>query len=404
MKFRCRLSVFSPEVFGMPIKNTKIVCTIGPSSNEGNALIAMARAGMDLARLNLAHGDYESHGKIIDMIRDVSKKIKRPIGIEIDLQGPKIRVGEIKDGGILLKEGEKVTFSTDPKIAKKITGDLTKDKIFVQYENLHKDIEKGDRIMLADGAMSAQVLEVEERDIICKVVDGGNLTARKGMNFPDTSISVPTITEKDKNDLRFAIKRDVEWVGLSFVRSDKDIIELRELIERYSHGKKPATKITAKIETHEGLDNFDSILEAADGIVVARGDLGPEVSITAVPEYQKMITEKSLRALKPVIVATQMLYSMTKNPRPTRAEVSDVANAVFDHVDGIYLSDETASGNFPVESVNVAREIILDAERSEYDNVDVPLVDENIDSSRDIAKLSIHAANVAKEVDAKAIV
>lgn len=387
------------------LKNrTKIVCTVGPACWDRKTLTAMARAGMDMVRLNMAHGEYAEHQKIIALVRDIGRELNIPLGIEVDLQGPKIRVGKIIEEGVKLVEGKELVFTTNPKYAKKVARDLATDKVFVQYHNLHRDVDAGARLLLADGKMAVKVLAIHGHDIVCRVTTGGLLTSHKGLNFPDTSISVATITDKDKEDLKFALQNDADWVGLSFVRAPEDIEELRELIAKYSHGKKPATKITAKIETHEALDHLEKIIAVSDGIVIARGDLGPEVSMTAVPEYQKKITTVSLALMKPVIVATQMLYSMVANPRPTRAEASDVANAVFDHVDAIYLSDETASGKYPVEAVRVASQVIKDAEKSIYDNLaDLkPLAIKGADQA--LISLARHAAQVAREIKARAIV
>ncbi|MFC1721724.1 pyruvate kinase [Patescibacteria group bacterium] len=383
---------------------TKIVCTIGPSSWEKMAIKKLAESGMNVIRMNMAHGTYDEHARTIKRIREVEREVGRPLAIEVDLQGPKIRVGEIAGDGIELKPGQEMVFSTNPKLVKKATKDLAKDKVFVQYPNLHQDVEPGASLLLADGTMGVKVLNVDGQDIVCKIITGGILKSHKGLNFPDTTISIPTITDKDKKDLAFAIKHDVEWVGLSFVRAAEDILELRELIDRASHGKQPAIKITAKIETHEAIENLEEIVKVSDGIVVARGDLGPEVSVSAVPELQKLINQTSRSYLKPAIVATQMLYSMVENPRPTRAEVSDVANAVFDHMDAIYLSDETASGKYPVEAVKMAVSIIRDAENSEYDDA-LPFGKLSIQAEdKPLVMLARHAASLAKEIDAQAIV
>jgi pyruvate kinase len=385
-------------------KRTKIVCTIGPSSWQQETIRKMAVAGMDVVRINMAHGSYKEQAQTIKKIRAVARELNKPIAIEVDLQGPKIRVGEIAGDGLKLISGKKVVFSTNPKLKNTPVADLARDKIFIQYPNLHRDVEVGARLLLVDGAMSVKVTAVDGHDIVCQVLTGGILKSHKGLNFPDTSLSVPTITDKDIADLKFALAEDVEWVGLSFVRVAKDITDLRELIDRYSKGKQPATLITAKIETHEAMDNLTEIIEVADGIVIARGDLGPEISIHAVPEFQKIIIKESREQIKPVIVATQMLFSMVNNPRPTRAEVSDVANTVFDNVDAIYLSDETASGQFPVVAVSTAASIIKDAESSPYDDVSPFGKMALPDNKKDLAVLSRHAASVAREVKAKVIV
>jgi len=359
---------------------------------------------MDVVRLNMSHGTHDQHHQTIQNIREVSRELEVPLGIEVDLQGPKIRVGEIAPKGIELTEGERIVFSTNPKLAKKVTMDPGKDKIFIQYRHLHKDVEPGARLLLADGTMAVKVESIDGDDIVCRVLNGGKLKSHKGLNFPDTAISTPTITDKDKKDLAFAMKEDVAWLGLSFVRCAEDLVELRKLIDKLSAGKKPETKVTAKIETHEAMENLEEITRASDGLVVARGDLGPEVSMTAVPRLQKEITQVARAQLKPVIVATQMLYSMVENPRPTRAEVSDVANAVFDHVDAIYLSDETASGKYPVESVRMASDIVRDAEKSIYDDVTTLDKFQIAGEDQPLFSLGRHAASLAQEIKAKAIV
>jgi len=385
------------------MNRTKIVCTIGPASWEESAIRDMAKSGMNVVRVNMAHGKYEEHVETFRKIRAVGRDLDLPLGIMVDLQGPKIRVGEIASG-VELREGAKIVFSTSKRIKDKVASDLSKDKIFVQYPNLHKDVEPGARLLLADGTMGVKVISVDGQDIVCEVITGGVLKSHKGINFPDTTLSVPTITEKDKKDLAFALKEDVDWVGLSFVRSAQDILDLKEMAEKMANGKQPATRIAAKIETHEAMENLEEITKVADAIVVARGDLGPEISIYRVPELQKLITITARGQLKPVIVATQMLYSMVENPRPTRAEVSDVANAVFDHLDSVYLSDETASGKFPVQAVKTAASIISDAESSKYDDA-VSLAKLSIPADdKALVMLARHAADLAQEIDAKAIV
>lgn len=382
---------------------TKIVCTVGPASWEKGTILDMAKSGMDVVRVNMAHGKYEEHSQTFKKIREVGRELNLPLGIMVDLQGPKIRVGEMAPG-VELRPGAKIVFSTAEKLRDKAASDLSRDKIFVQYPNLHKDVEPGARLLLADGTMGVKVISVDGQDIVCEVITGGVLKSHKGINFPDTTLSVPTITDRDKKDLAFALQEDVDWIGLSFVRSAQDILDLKEMVEKMTNGKEPATRIAAKIETHEAMDNLEEITKVADAIVVARGDLGPEISIYRVPELQKLITITARGQLKPVIVATQMLYSMVENPRPTRAEVSDVANAVFDHLDGVYLSDETASGKFPVQAVKTAASIISDAESSKYDDA-VSLAKISVSAEdKALVLLARHAADLAHEIGAKAII
>lgn len=352
----------------MDLKRTKIVCTIGPASNTEETLRALIKAGMDVARLNFSHGTYDEHAEVIRKIRAVSEELGEPIAILQDLQGPKIRVGILPEAGVLLEAGARVIFTTGE-------ADVAKLKLPVTYDRLHEDVKPGERILLDDGLLSAKVMSVEGRDVVCQVIDGGTLTSHKGVNFPESKLSVSAITEKDEADLKFGVAQRVDWVALSFVRSAKEVNELRakiRLAEEELGLKREAPILTiAKIEKSEGVRNIREILEAVDGIMVARGDLGIEMAAEGVPLIQKRLIEACLEAAKPVIVATQMLDSMIRNPRPTRAEVSDIANAVIDHTDAVMLSGETASGKFPVESVATMAKVILETEASAYDDLAV---------------------------------
>jgi len=378
------------------MKRTKIVATIGPASRRKAVIERMITAGMDCARLNFSHGTYESHEELITHIRGVAKKIDRPVAILADLQGPRVRVGELPEEGIELKEKKEVTLSTA--LTKKID-----HRIPVTYKNLHKDVKKRDRILLDDGLIILETLNIQGRDIKCKVLSGGTLYSHKGINVPTASLSLSPITEKDKKDLEFAIAHDADWVAMSFVKNAQDILRLKKIIRRLEKKykiKKPAGVI-AKIEKHEAVENFEEILEVADGVMVARGDLGIETPIEKVPLVQKMIIQKCLAEAKPVITATQMLLSMVENPRPTRAEVSDVANAVIDHTDAVMLSQESATGKYPVEAVKTMSEIIADTEESSYDD----LIIQNywgkiipIDTA-----VSYSVCNLCRHVGAKAI-
>lgn len=346
-------------------KRTKIVCTIGPASKEPAILEKLIRAGMNVARLNFSHGTYEEHAEMIATIRSVAAKVGEPIGILQDLQGPKIRVGILPKDGVMLVNDEEVIFSTEP--------DAVLPKISVSYDKLHEDVKVGDVILLDDGLIDVRVLRVSGRDIVCKVVNGGKLTSHKGFNLPTASLKIAAITEKDREDLAFGVSQHVDLVALSFVRDAADVLELRDLIrgQDAASGDGPdRIRLIAKIEKHEAIRNIDSIIEAVDGIMVARGDLGIETPAEYVPIYQKRIIDKCRSAAKPVIVATQMLDSMIRNPRPTRAEVSDVANAVIDHTDAVMLSGESASGKFPVEAVETMSRIIHETEISEFYVID----------------------------------
>lgn len=349
-------------------KRTKIVCTIGPASHDEAILEKMVHAGMNVCRLNFSHGTHEDHAALIQLIRRVSEKTGEPLAILQDLQGPKIRVGELAPEGIKLEAGQTVIFTTTespqpPPPPPSQGGEFS--KIPVTYEKLHEDMKVGHRILLDDGLISVQVTRIEGRDIVCEVTDGGVLTSHKGMNFPESRLSLSVLTEKDQDDVRFGVEQGVDWIALSFVRSAQDLQELRPLM----HGV--PISLMAKIEKPEAVEHFDEILEHADGIMVARGDLGIEMPAEKIPIIQKEIVAKCLVAAKPVIVATQMLDSMMREPRATRAEISDIANAVIDHTDATMLSGETATGAYPLEAVQAMAAAIRETEKSVYDDLPV---------------------------------
>jgi len=330
---------------------TKIVCTIGPASQNKSTLEAMIRAGMNVARLNFSHGTHAEHGAAIESIRRASKEIDKPVAILQDLCGPKIRVGDIKPPGIRLESGDTLTLTNAP-----AKGD--ENRVSVSYAELPRDVEKGDVILLADGMMELEVIGTTETDIDCRVIIGGVLTSHKGINLPSGTIRAPALTEKDKLDLAFGLSQNVDYVALSFVRRPEDITDIKNIIA--GAGKK--TPVIAKIEKHEAIKNIDAIIAAADGIMVARGDLGVEIPLETVPTIQKELVRKANAAGKPVIIATQMLRSMVDATRPTRAEATDVANAVLDGTDALMLSEETASGNYPVKAVEYMSRIAESAE------------------------------------------
>jgi pyruvate kinase len=338
------------------VLRTKIVCTIGPASRAPEMLRELMLAGMDVARLNFSHGDQSYHGENIERIRAVAAEVGKPIAILTDLQGPKLRVGEMEKEGVLLASGEKVVLTTRPIVGH--SGEVP-----VQYAKLPRDVEPGDRILIDDGLLELKVLSIGETDITCRVITGGLLQTNKGMNLPRASHAIPAITDKDRRDLRFVLEQQVDWVALSFVRHSGEIQELKEMIRELSTSDNPVP-VVAKIEKPEAVDDIDGIIEAADAIMVARGDLAIETSPEDVPILQKMIIAKCNAVGKPVITATQMLDSMMRNPRPTRAEASDVANAILDGTDAIMLSGETAVGKYPLESVRTMVRIAEEAERS----------------------------------------
>jgi pyruvate kinase len=343
---------------------TKVVCTIGPASRAPETLRELMLAGMDVARLNFSHGGQSYHGENIERIRAASAEVGKPVAIMTDLQGPKLRVGEMKGEGTHLVSEEEVTLTTRP-----IVGHG--GEVPVQYAQLPREVEPGDRILLDDGLLELEVLSTDETDIACRVITGGLLQTNKGMNLPRASHAIPAITDKDRRDLRFVLEQQVDWVALSFVRNSYEVRELKEIIKEQSDSDDPVP-VVAKIEKPEAVDDIDGIIEAADAIMVARGDLAIETSPEDVPILQKMIIAKCNAVGKPVITATQMLNSMMHNPRPTRAEASDVANAILDGTDAIMLSGETAVGKYPIESVRTMVRIAQETERSGLDHVAGP--------------------------------
>ncbi|WP_426669310.1 pyruvate kinase [Mucilaginibacter sp. McL0603] len=335
---------------------TKIVATMGPASTNKDTLLAMIKAGVNVCRLNFSHGKAEDHQKTIDTIREINEQYKINVGILADLQGPKIRIGLVKDGGIHLINGTQINITTHECI-----GD--DNRIYITYDTFPQDVKPNEIILLDDGKIQMRVIETNRKDsVLCEVVHGGILTSRKGVNLPNTKVSIPSLTEEDLVNLEFALQNDVEWIGLSFVRTAEDIVELKRIIAR--SGK--AARVIAKVEKPEAIDNIDGIIAATDGVMVARGDLGVEMPLEEVPLLQKMIARKCRAASKPVIVATQMLESMITTPRPTRAEVNDVANSVLDGADAVMLSGETSVGEFPVIVIETMAKIVRNVEELGY--------------------------------------
>jgi pyruvate kinase len=335
---------------------TKIVATLGPASVKKDVLLSLIKAGVNVCRLNFSHGKPEDHQVAIDTIREINEKYKINVGILADLQGPKIRIGLVKDGGIHLVNGTRINITTNECI-----GD--DNQIYITYDTFPQDVHAGEIILLDDGKLQMKVVSTNRKDtVVCEVMHGGILTSRKGVNLPNTKVSIPSLTEEDLINLDFALKNDVEWIGLSFVRTAEDIVELKRIISR--SGK--SSRVIAKIEKPEAIENIDAIIEVTDGVMVARGDLGVEMPLEEVPLLQKMIARKCRAASKPVIIATQMLESMITTPRPTRAEVNDVANSVLDGADAVMLSGETSVGEFPLIVIQTMAKIVHNVEELGY--------------------------------------
>jgi pyruvate kinase len=345
-------------------RRATIVCTIGPSSSSPEVLLALAQAGMDVVRLNFSHGDYAQKDAIINHVRAIERKVGRPLAILQDLQGPKLRVGEMMGAKpALLEPGHTITITTAPCLG-------TAQRISVNYAQLPGDVKPGDPILLADGTIALRVLEVQQDDVHCEVVHGGLLLPRKGVNLPGVKLSIPALTPKDIKDVRYGVQRGVDWIALSFVRDAHDIVQLQRMIARDYARLRPAPaqlppRVIAKIEKPEAVAQLPAIIAVADGVMVARGDLGVELRPEMVPVVQKEMIRLANAAGKPVITATQMLETMIHSPVATRAETSDVANAVFDGTDALMLSGETAAGDNPVAAVQVMAQIVASVEASD---------------------------------------
>ena len=336
------------------MRKTKIVCTLGPSTDDEAVLKQMMIEGMNVARCNFSHGNYEDHKKRMDMVKKLRKEVDKPVAILLDTKGPEVRVKDFKEGKVTLEEGQLFTLTAD-----EVEG--TKDIVSVTYNRLYEDLEVGMRVLIDDGLIEMKVEEVNKTNIVCRVINGGTVSNHKGVNVPDVDLSMPYISDKDREDILFGIEQDVDFIAASFVQKKEDILQLRKLLEKNGGD---SVKIIAKIENAQGVANIDDIIEVSDGIMVARGDMGVEIPYEEVPVIQKKIIKKVYLAGKNVITATQMLESMIKNPRPTRAETTDVANAVYDGTSAIMLSGETAAGSYPVEAVKTMVRI---AERTEQD-------------------------------------
>lgn len=373
------------------MKKTKIVATLGPVSSEKNILRQMLEEGVNVCRLNFSHGSHVDHEAVIKTIRELNDELGLNTAILADLQGPKIRTGVMKDNGVELVNGETVTIITE-----EIEG--TAQKFNINYPQLPKDSSPGEFILLDDGKLKLEVLSTTDTEIIAKVLHGGILSSKKGVNLPNTKISLPCLTEKDLRDLEFALAQNVDWIGLSFVRSARDIIELKHIIQT----KKCKAKVVAKIEKPEAIDDIEDILRASDALMVARGDLGVEIPYQDVPLIQKRLIKLSRTHAKPVIVATQMMESMITSISPTRAEVNDVANAVLDGADAVMLSGETSVGKFPVEVIRTMSNIIKKMETHDgiYNKEELP----EKNQSRFITdSICFNACRLSRRVESKAI-
>jgi pyruvate kinase len=377
-------------------KKTKIVATIGPASETKEQLLALAKAGVNVFRLNFSHGTHEDHLMRLTRIREINKEFNLNLCVLQDLQGPKIRIGNVAEkDGVMLEAGSRLVFTNDDIIG-------TAERVSTPYKDMYRDVHPGERILMDDGKLEVRVVGKEGTDVVTEVVYGGLMKSKKGVNLPNTKVSMPAVTEKDWADLEFGLENDAEWIALSFVREASEILEIKEYIK--SKGKK--SRVIAKIEKPEAIVNIDEIIAATDGLMVARGDLGVELPAEEVPMIQKMLVEKCNRAAKPVIVATQMLESMIDAPRPTRAEINDIANSVMDGADAVMLSAETASGKYPILAVESMANTIRQVE-SNTDSIYYryhALVNEKPSQNVINDNVVMSACRLARDTKAKAVI
>lgn len=376
------------------MKKTKIVATIGPVSSSKEVLRAMILQGLDVVRLNFSHGSHDDHKKVIDFVREIDAELGTNTSLLADLQGPKLRVGEMENGSVNLEVGKTIKISTVKQIG-------TENVLYTVYKEFAADVKPGEMVLLDDGKIVMRILETNGKDeVVCEIIQGGPLSSKKGLNLPNTKVSLPSLSEKDLSDLYFALGENVDWIGLSFVRAASDVVALKELIK----ATEKHAKVVSKIEKPEALEEIDGIIAETDAVMVARGDLGVEIPLQNVPLAQKMIVRKCVEHGRPVIVATQMMESMISNMTPTRAEVTDVANAVLDGADAVMLSGETSVGKYPVEAIRMMNNIIGEAENYEglYYKEEAPIA---VDESRFVTDSVIFSAcRLAKRVQAAAIV
>lgn len=377
------------------LRKTKIICTIGPASCEKGVLRNLMKSGMDVARFNFSHGEYETFEKWLKNVEEVREELGLPVATLLDTKGPEIRLGTFKNpNGVILKEGQAFTLTTD-----EIEGD--EERCSVSYKGLVNDVKNGTQILINDGLIALEVQSVKDKDIICKVTDGGLVTDKKGVNVPNVSLALPYLSEKDMQDLKFGAKMGYDFIAASFCRTGADIVYLRDFCHALGWND---VKIIAKIENHEGVEHIDGIIKEADGIMVARGDMGVEIPFEQIPAIQKMIIQKVFQAGKIVVTATQMLESMINNPRPTRAEITDVANAIYDGTSAIMLSGETAMGKHPVEAVKTMA-LIAKTTEDDIDYVEQFEMLSPRGAKRDITSAISHATvTTAHDLNASAII
>ena len=376
------------------MRKTKIVCTLGPATDSEEILKELMLEGMNVARINFSHGNYKDQADRINRFKKVREELKLPIPLLLDTQGPEIRIGKFANSEVYLKNGQIFTLLNEDEL-----GDET--KVSITYKTLYQEIDIGRTILINDGTIELRVDKIKDKDIVCTVIQGGKLTNRKSINIPDFIVNLPGITEKDIADIKYGIEAGFDYIAASFVRKPQDVLEIREVLKQ-NGGEH--IKIISKIENREGIDNFDSILEVSDGIMVARGDLGVEIPMEEVPIIQKQFIKKTYKQGKPVITATQMLESMIANPRPTRAEVSDVANAIYDGSSAIMLSGETATGKFPVECVKTMSSIAIAIEGSIRYGNRFKMRDYDLENSTNVFNMNYAVAITAVNTNAKAIV
>lgn len=371
--------------------NTKIVATLGPATDTKDKILELVNAGTDVFRLNFSHVNYEIYEKLINYIVEINEEYDLTIGLLADLQGPKIRIGEVENDGFNIKTGEIITISSEKKIS-------NCRELFISYDGMEEDVKPGERIFINDGKIVLEIVGVD-KNVKAKVIEGGLVKARKGVNFPDTDMQLPSLTSKDLSDLQFILKFPVNWIALSFVRNETNIRDLKKVIKNAKH----SAKIIAKIEKPEAVKNIKSILRHCDAIMVARGDLGVEIPIEELPGIQRYLIDTSIRKSKVVIVATQMMESMINNTSPTRAEVTDVANAVLQGADAVMLSEETAMGNHPAIVVQTMNKIIRGAEKS-FKPIKETQKPEPKSETFESDIVCFNAAKIANEIEAKAII
>lgn len=375
------------------MRKTKIICTLGPAVDDEKVLGDLIKAGMDVARINFSHGNYQDQKPRIERLKKVREKVGKPVALLLDTKGPEIRIGKFENDRIELQEGDTFTLVCD-----EILGN--KERVSVTYKNLYNEVNIGTKILINDGLIEVEVKEIKGKEIICKVLNGGALTNTKSINIPNSKINLPSMTEKDIEDIKFGIEIGFDYIAASFVRTPQDVLNIRKILEE-NNGEH--IKIISKIENRQGIDNFDQILEVSDGIMVARGDLGVEIPMEEVPIRQKEFIAKCANAGKPVIIATQMLESMINNPRPTRAEVSDVANAIYDMTSAIMLSGESATGKYPVECVKTMVKICESIEGTIKYWKRFKKKERNLDTTNYEYNLDYSTCCTAMDLNAKAI-